>query len=266
MSGLSMSADASRDTPRVVLTQSDGRLEGLASGLAERGWDVIRHPLIETRPRLDAATRSHAADLLELSWLLFTSRSAVEAWEELELPFTGPRFGAVGEKTAKTLAAAGAEVSLVASPATAEGLAASFTAREDAEGPVGVPQGDRARPALQAALERAGFPVRTVVVYETHGRRWTVEVHVDAIVLASPSAVRSLPDDVAGRARLVTLGPTTSRAVRDRGFRAFEAATPSVEAVLDVLAHGVPEQDAPEQVLEEQVHSRPEPPPRSSPT
>lgn len=221
--------------PRVVLTHSDGRLEGLARGLAARGWDVVRHPLIATEPRHDATTREQAAALLELPWVLFTSRSAVEAWQTLELRFAGPRFGAVGEKTAKTLAAAGAEVSLIAQPATAQGLAATFTSRRDAAGPVGLPQGNQARPTLRAALQRAGFAVQAVTVYDTRARPWTVEDRVDAVVLASPSAVRSLPDPVAQRARLVTLGPTTSRAVRERGFRAAEATTPSVEAVLDVL-------------------------------
>ena len=221
--------------PRIVLTQSDGRLEGLARGLRERGWNVVRNPLIATEPRLDADTRTQAAALLELPWILFTSRSAVDAWRELELPLEGPRFGAVGEKTAKTLAAAGAEVRLIGKPATAQGLAATFTARRDARGPVGLPQGDRARPTLRAALERAGYAVRTVTVYETRTCPWSVEGPVDAVVLASPSAVRSLPDAVADRARLVTLGPTTSGAVRERGFRAVEATTPSVAAILEVL-------------------------------
>lgn len=226
--------------PRVALTQSNGRLEGLAAGLENRGFEVLRNPLIETRPRTDPEMRTQAASLLELPWVLFTSRSAVGAWRALELPWFrpghAPRLGAVGHKTARSLAQAGAEVSLVARPPTAQGLAASFVARRDAAGPVGLPQGNLARPALRGALERAGFEVRAVTVYDTLPCEWTIEGPVDAVVLASPSAVRALPDHVAERARLVTLGPTTSRAVRDRGHRPHEATTPSVEAILDTLS------------------------------
>ena len=221
--------------PRVVLTQSAGRLEGLAAGLRERGWDVVRQPLIATEPRRDDATRREARTLLDLPWILFTSRSTVEAWHALELPFAGPRFGAVGEKTAEALAAAGAEVRLIGQPATAQGLADSFAARGDATGPVGVPQGNRARPTLRAALETCGYDVRTVTVYDTRSRPWSVEGQVDAVVLASPSAVHAVPDAIGRDARLVTLGPTTSGAVRARGLRAHEAKAPTAEALVAVL-------------------------------
>lgn len=224
---------------RVALTQSTGRLEGLSTSLEQRGYDVIRNPLIETRPCTDDATVAAAWELLELPWVLFTSRAAVEAWRSFGIPFHGPRFGAVGEKTGKALARAGAEVRLIARPATAEGLADAFVSRRDAAGPVGLPQGNQARPTLRAALQRAGFAVRAVTVYETAPCPWTVEGDVDAVVLASPSAVQSLPDPVAAAARLITLGPTTSRAVRDRGHHPYEATTPSVEAILDTLTREV---------------------------
>lgn len=222
--------------PRVALTQSDGRLEGLGTSLRNRGYDVVRVPLIETVVRTDPATADAAAAMLELPWVLFTSRTTVEAWRTYGLPFAGPRFGAVGEKTAAALARAGADVSLVARPATAEGLARTFVSRRDAAGPVGLPHGNRARPVLRAALERAGFQVRAATVYDTVSRPWTVEGPVDAIVLASPSAFASVPAHVAERARLITLGPTTSRAVRASGHRPFEATRPSVEAILETLS------------------------------
>lgn len=225
---------------RVALTQSNGRLEGLAASLERRGYDVVRNPLIETVPRTDPDTRAKAEQLLGLPWVLFTSRSGVEAWQALELPFSGPRFGAVGEKTARSLVRAGGQVSLVAGTATAEGLADAFVSRRDAAGPVGLPQGNRARPTLRAALRRAGFAVQAVTVYDTQPCDWNVDEAVDAVVLASPSAVQALPEDVAAHARLITLGPTTSRAVRDRRFQPHEATSPSVEAILDTLDRDKP--------------------------
>lgn len=234
---------------RVVLTHSEGRLEGLDAALAARGFAVDRTPLVATRSRQDARTRAAAAELLELPWLLFTSRSAVEAWLELGLPRPvpqgRPRVGAVGEATAAALERVGIAVRLVADGSGAAGLARAFLRRPDAAGPVGLPQGDRARPELRAALEGAGIPCRPVTVYETVALPWPDAVPEgeapgapdapDVVVLASPSAADALPDAVARAARLVTLGPTSSRAARARGWRPHEADAPTADALVALL-------------------------------
>lgn len=220
---------------RIALTHGAGRLENLAAELEARGHTVLRAPLIETRPRVDDATRDAARALLERPWLLFTSRSAVEAWRALDLPLRGPKLGAVGEATGAALERAGGRVRVLGEPATAEGLARSFLARRDARGPVGLPQGDRSRPALAAALRRAGMRVVPVVVYETIVLPWAAEAAVDAVVLASPSAAEGLPGAVAARAGLVALGDTTGAALRARGLRPRIATRPDGAAVLRAL-------------------------------
>lgn len=220
---------------KIALTHGVGRLEDLAAGLEARGHTVLRAPLIETRPRRDAATREAAQALLRHPWLLFTSRSAVEAWRGMGLPLAGARIGAVGEATGAALERAGARVRVLGEPPTAEGLARAFLSRRDAQGPVGLPQGDRSRPALAAALRRAGMRVEPVVVYETVVLPWAAEAAVDAVVLASPSAAEGLPSQVAARAELVALGDTTGAALRARGLRPRVATRPDAAAVLRAL-------------------------------
>ncbi len=224
---------------RVVLTHGRGRLEDLEAALTRRGDQVVRAPLIETEPCTGSATRAAARALLTLPWLLFPSRSAVEAWAALGLPLPGiphgPRLGAVGGGTAAALAATGARATLIAEPATAEGLAAGFLARPDAAGPVGLPRGDRARPTLQERLEEAGLEVRPLTVYRTVTRPWRGGEVADAVVVASPSAADELPERVARHAALVALGPTTGAALRARGFSPWIAARPDAEAVLERL-------------------------------
>lgn len=220
---------------RIALTHAAGRLEDLETRLVARGHEVVRTPLIEARHRTDPATREAAAALLALPWLLFASRSAVAAWRALALPFEGPSLGAVGGATAAALERAGGRVRVVGEPATGHGLAASFLARRDARGPVGLPRGNRSRDDLPTALAGAGLPVRPVTIYDTLPRAWAGGERVEAIVLASPSAVQGLPDEVARRAVLVALGPTTGAALRRRGLRPQVAARPDVEAVLDAI-------------------------------
>ncbi len=220
---------------RVVLTHSEGRLEALPSVLEACGLRVVRAPLVSTRARPGA--RPEAAALLALPWLLFASRAAVEAWVALELPVPrpgrGPRLGAVGAATAAALRRLGAEVAAVGQPATAAGLSAAFARHPDAAGPVGLPRGTRSRRDLEEALAEAGYATRGVTVYETATLPWGVDGAVDAVVLASPSAVRALPAGVARSAALVALGATTGAAVRARGFACTVAAGPAAQQVAE---------------------------------
>lgn len=221
---------------RIALTQSAGRLERLAPALEAEGFTVVRSPLIETRPRNNRTTARLARELARCPWILFSSRAAVEAWRALGLPLGGARLGAVGPATEAALRAAGGRVQLIGEPATAEGLARAFLAHTRSEvGPVALPHGNLSATTLCDLLVGAGVTVRPLVIYETVSRPWKVDGEVDAVVLASPSAVRVLPEPVAARSALVTLGPSTSQAVRRRGFTPRQAEAPTADALLHVL-------------------------------
>ena len=224
---------------KVALTHSRGRLEGLDHELEALGFAVTRAPLIETRPRLGNAVRHHGLHLSELPWLLFSSRTAVQAWLLLGLPLSGPRLGAVGPGTASALERGGGKVEVVGRPAGAEGLAnrflAQFGAPSESPEAVGLPGGNLSRPTLRRRLEPTGVPVQPLVVYETVPLVWRADPEVDVIVLSSPSAVQALPEPVGRRATLVTLGSSTSHEARLRGFVPLEAAAPSGTAILERL-------------------------------
>ena len=221
---------------RVALTQARGRLEGLATEIEALGHQVVRAPLIATMPLVDDDTAASARALLGLPWRLYASRSAVDAWRALGLAHgDGARIGALGPGTGRALEADGARDVLVATPATALGLARAVSTATTERGPVGIVQGRRARPALAEALRAAGFDVRIATVYDTLTRAWPDGVAVDAVILASPSAVAALPAKVGEGALLVAIGPTTWRAVQARGWQARMAEAPTAHAVAAVL-------------------------------
>ncbi|MEX2501531.1 MAG: uroporphyrinogen-III synthase, partial [Trueperaceae bacterium] len=114
----------------VVLTHGAGRLDALAPALHAAGLRTVHRPLTEVRPHPEA--KPEARDLLALPWLLFASRSAVDAWTAfgLPLPADGPRVGAVGDGTAAALARAGGRATLVGR-GTAADLARAFLARPE---------------------------------------------------------------------------------------------------------------------------------------
>jgi uroporphyrinogen-III synthase len=219
---------------RIVLTQSSGRLGGLDDLLVARGYEVVRRPLVETTARTDVRTRAAAGKLAALPWLLLTSRSTVEALVALDVDLSRPKLGAVGPATAEAAEAAGGKVEVTGVPSTADGLAHAFLGHPEARGPVGLPRGNRALATLELLLGEAGIATRPLVVYDTRTLAWR-DGAVDAVVLASPSAVEALPDEVARTGRLVTLGATTSAAAHARGWACEEAAEPTTEEALAAL-------------------------------
>ena len=219
---------------RVALTQSPGKLVGLETGLLERGFEVVRSPLIKTEPISTETVRAKAVALLTCPWLLFTSPSGVAAWGALGVGFGTVRLGAVGAKTKAVLEHSGGTVQLIGEPQTSLGLAEAFLQSPTAAAPVGLPRGDRALPTLQDTLEKNGLETRPLVVYRTVARAFTTD-DVDAVILSSPSAVEALPSEVGACAKLVALGPSTGAAIAEVGWKYVQAERPDADAVLKAL-------------------------------
>jgi uroporphyrinogen-III synthase len=224
---------------RVALTQSRGRLERVQEMLEERSYEVVRQPLIETQPLLHEKTRLEAEKLLDCAWILFTSRTAAETWQQISqsfnkgiYPLARPHVGAVGKKTAEALQAVGANISIIADQQNAENFAEMFISHPKAASPVGLPQGDRALDTVQRRLEQAGFEVCPVVIYKTILCPQEFQT-IDVIVLSSPSAVEALVDK--GKAQLVAIGETTSKAVEARGWQAVRATSPNADAIVQAV-------------------------------
>jgi uroporphyrinogen-III synthase len=225
---------------RVVLTQSEGRLKGLEQSLQQRGYEVIRSPLIKTRPLVTPQLRAAARELLACPWLLFTSPAGVNAWSQLGAGFSA-NVGAVGYKTADALQQAGTNVTLTGEPQTAQGLAEKFLACDKARAPIGLPRSDRALPTLQNILEANGFETRPLTIYQTILCDFAV-TDADVVILSSPSAAEALPAAVAARARLIALGPSTGNTLAEFGFAYTQASRPDAEAVIDALQCAIPKE------------------------
>ncbi|MEO1085513.1 MAG: uroporphyrinogen-III synthase, partial [Acidobacteriota bacterium] len=197
----------------------------------------------------------------EARWLCVTSPRGVEAlarrWDR---PPAHLRVAAVGPATAASVrrrwGRVDLEAGLAGSPATARGLAdALLRLGPPTElGAVVVVTADRGRRELESTLSDRGVPVTRFELYRTvptppRGRRDDLrrvlarrrEPAADAVTVASPSAFEGLCNQVELPAEmpLITLGPTTSAAVRRAGSRVTaEARRPTLDALLDA-ADGV---------------------------
>ncbi|MGH8324507.1 MAG: uroporphyrinogen-III synthase, partial [Steroidobacteraceae bacterium] len=112
------------------------------------------------------------------------------------------------------------------------------------------PASSRALPTIAAGLTQLGAEVLQVEAYRTEScaaldvgdcRAWIASGRLGAVTFASPSAVEELEhalgkgdfDRLLSAAPAVAIGPTTARALTDRGYTA--ALAPS--ATLQGLAH-----------------------------
>jgi uroporphyrinogen-III synthase len=236
----------------VVVTRaeaSDGPLsaELKSLGLPVLVWAAVRVLPADTSRLDEALNRAQSFD-----WIVFTSRHGVAAvTARLPSPPSGVRTAAVGRATASVLKQHGWPVALLPGEPSAAGLVAAFAASGSARGArILYPASSRALPTLAAGLTQLGAEVTTVEAYRTVSgssldieecRTWIAREGVGAVTFASPSAVAELEsalgqEDFArllGNAPAVAIGPTTARALTERGY------TPTLaeSATLRGLAH-----------------------------
>jgi uroporphyrinogen-III synthase/uroporphyrinogen III methyltransferase/synthase len=244
---------------RVAVTRGAGGDDPLSRRLRELGAEVLEAPSIALAPpaswsELDAAL----GELPATDWIAFASANAVErtvarAAELGILPaaLARPRLAAVGHATAERLARLVRAPDLVPAEARGEALAAAL-APEVRGRRVLVPRAQEGRPELVDGLTRAGAIVAAPVAYRTVAApsealaplaAALAKGALDAVVFASPSAVRSVVESLGelrpllGRATLAAIGPTTAAELRAVGFATvLQPAHASVDALAEALA------------------------------
>jgi uroporphyrinogen III methyltransferase/synthase len=198
------------------------------------------------------------ADILTGSWqwIVFTSANAVDVFFQrlaeigCDARALAPaRVAAIGPATSAALRERGISADFTPEKAAAGALAAELPC--SAGDCVLLPLSTLAAPDLEAGLKARGAHPYRMEIYETVAARLTgTEIDsisaADAVTFASPSAARALAEALAARelrGRLVSIGPTTSLAVRAALGRVdAEAADRSMEslamAVEEALAWG----------------------------
>lgn len=239
---------------RVAVTRSRAQASELVALLEAEGAFVTEAPSIELVSRAGAPDL-HEAVSAPASWWAFTSANGVAAAMETlaacgldSRALAGRRLAAVGEATAAALGRYGLRADYIPEGAFSSALA-DLPAEIGAQ--VTLFQSDLSAPDLRLALEARGIDVRAVTAYENRPVPLTDEQldavrEAEAVTFTSSSTARNLraalgPDAGDLTAALVSIGPSTSRAVRECFGRVDrEAATPSlgelVRAVVDALA------------------------------
>ncbi len=233
---------------RVVVTRPRDQVGPLAEELGRLGATVLAVPFVEIAPLDDATALDAALARLEsYDWVVLTSANGVAAVRDRlagnSLP-DATRVAAVGPVTAAAVRTLGLEAAFVPDRYAAEEIAAGLGPLQGVR--ILLPQADVASPSLAVELRSRGALVDAVAAYRTipvepsPADRVELENGVDAIVLASGSAARSLAASSVGRAVegavLVCIGPKTAEAARELGLPVgLVAEEATAEGIIDAL-------------------------------
>ena len=247
---------------RVLITRAAEDCAGWASRLRDAGAVPLMLPCIECRPIRDPIAEARlAAALPKTDWLVLTSRRGAEGLQTLIAAIQWSRsdlqaminvlIAAVGPATASAAASLPGRVELVAPSGTAKSLARELAARIATPPEKGAARpkcliavAENAGPVLEETLGQVGGECVRINVYRTapaapQPRKQALsELGADKILLASPSAVTGLVNrlDFDAAAEILTIGPSTSQAVRAAGLTVTaEAPRPSLEGLMEAM-------------------------------
>jgi uroporphyrinogen III methyltransferase/synthase len=229
----------------VAVTRARAQSSGLARSLRELGAAVVEAPAIRIAP-IDGA----APDLRGYDLVCLTSPNGVRLlFERLRAAgrdaraLAGARVAAIGPGTARALSKHGVIADVVPERFVAEGLVEAL-----ADLPVAralIARATVARDLLPRALRARGAEVDVLELYETVAEPLTDEQRAavagaDYVTFTSSSTVHfffeQAGEGAAPGARLVSIGPVTSEALRSHGREPdVEAARHDIDGLLEAL-------------------------------
>jgi uroporphyrinogen III methyltransferase/synthase len=213
----------------VAVTRARAQASGLAARLRGLGAEVIEAPAIRIAAREFAVPELTGYDLLCLTSpngarILFDGLAASGRDARA---LAGLTVAAIGPGTAAALREHGVIADVVPERFVAEGLVEALSDRPVKRALVA--RAAEARDVLVDALSERGAEVDVLELYDTQGERLSSEQldgvrGADYVTFTSSSTVRFLLESLAGpdelaRARLVSIGPVTSKTLRERGLR-----------------------------------------------
>ncbi len=244
----------------IVVTRASHQATSTADALRAHGARPLIAPALAVVPPLDGGQPLDDAllRLEQFNWVAFTSTNAVAATlaradrRGVRGRFSRIRVAAIGPTTAARVESElGRPANLVPDQNDAAGLAAAF-----GELPPGgacfVPHSAQARPELVDGLRARGWTVKAVHAYRTVTP--TLSDHLiadvraaDAVIFASPSAVRGHLSQIGGKplaGKVVCIGKTTAAACVDANLTvAAVARQPSDKGLVEAVAtalHAIP--------------------------
>ena len=243
----------------VIVTRARAQSSGFAKTLRSLGAAVVELPAIAIEPLIESAEVTAAVSrLADFDLLCLTSPNAVELLFRAlgrngldARALAGVRVAAIGPGTAEALRSHRIKPDLLPERSVSEGLVELLEGEPMDGMRVLIARAEEARNVLPDALRDRGAKVEVVALYRTVRNTpdsHAVEAAVDAdwITFTSASTVNNLlsamPDGLPEKARIVSIGPVTSAAIREAGLEvAAEAVRHDLDGLLEALLDDLPD-------------------------
>ena len=244
---------------RIIVTRSRAQASQLTARLEELGAEVMESPAIRIEPMADlSALKQAIANRSSFDWIIFTSANGVEAYFSAlceagldARALAGSKIAAIGPATAEALNREGIRPDVQPERFISEEIVKALAAADNLSGKrILCPRSDIAPKDIVAALEKRGALVTDVAAYRTVADTSTVaqaaqalkDGSVDWITFTSSSTAENFFAAVDGnlvrssRARLASIGPSTSAALRKLGFEpAVEAKNYTIPGLVEAI-------------------------------
>jgi uroporphyrinogen-III synthase len=245
----------------LAITRSNRDAEEFLQLVKEREGTAITLPAIEIVPK-DPQVAEEFIDKLRKkkhNYCAFMSQQAVSVLFDLARDKVAPVLKsttviAVGPKTKQSLEERGIEVQMTLKKFSSVGLVDLLSGVEPSGKKIIIPRSSTANEFATEALIRLGMDVDEVFLYTVRTRMiepiWKefsdllLQKRVNAIIFTSASNVSSffeIMDKVStaelhlgSLTKVVSIGPFTSKALRDKGIECFEAEEHTVRGALQI--------------------------------
>lgn len=245
----------------LAITRNERDAKEFLQLVREQGGRAIALPAIEIVPKGPEVAEQFIDKLRKKKhyYCAFMSQQAVNILFDLARDKIAPVLKsttviAVGPKTKQSLEEHGIKVGLVLEKFSSFGLIDLLSRIEPAGKKIIIPRSGAANNFATAALIRLGMDVDEILLYTVRTRAvepiWKefcdllLQKRVDAIIFTSASNVNSffeIMDRVSkdelqldSITKVVSIGPFTSKALRDRGIECFEAEEHTVRGALQI--------------------------------
>jgi uroporphyrinogen III methyltransferase / synthase len=242
---------------KVVVTRARAQASELARRLDALGAEPIELPAIRIEPRIDTDEVRRAVEALHTYALVCLTSSngvgllfeAMGAQGRDARALANASVAAIGAGTEAALAAHGVIADIVPERFVGEELVEALEALDLQGKPVLIARAAEARELLPDALRKRGAEVDVVVLYETVAEQPDPESlerarEADFITFTSSSTVRNFveasPNGISEGAKIVSIGPVTSEAVRGAGLTVdVEAQRHDIDGLVEALLAAV---------------------------
>ncbi len=242
----------------VVVTRARAQASGFARTLRSLGASVVELPAIAIEPLIDSDEVSRVVETISgYDLICLSSPNGVEQlFKALHRhgldarALAGVDIAAIGPGTGEALASHRIKADVVPERSVGEGLVRALGRFELKGRRVLVARAEQGRDVVPDALRDRGAEVDLVALYRTvrgtpDPRSVEAAADADWITFTSASTVENLtlamPDGLPAKARIVSIGPITSAAVREAGLEvAAEAVSHDLDGLLEALLADLP--------------------------